>query len=128
VLSEHWQEGFAGNSARPRVEAICPSTRDTHLEVTMTTNMLIAALFPAVALLSANAALACGANHGVAHRYSVIHTYQNQSPRPVKAAAKHEGESPAPAPAKVSAAPAKVSADTAPVAPSLAAGLADSSF
>jgi hypothetical protein len=107
--------GSARDSAASEVEAVSArQQQDATLEATMKTQTLTA-LLSAIALLSANAALACGAHHRAGNPYSVAHSYQ--TPRPAKAVAKQEGQT---------SGPPKVSeANPAPVSPSLAAGLDD---
>jgi hypothetical protein len=91
----------------------------------MNTKALATLLFT-VAVLSADAALACGGGHSAGHPYSISHTYVNHSYARRKtllarAVPKNEVQSRVPA-------PANAATDPPPVAPSLAAGLADSTF
>jgi hypothetical protein len=86
----------------------------------------LAALLSALAVLAADAALACGGGHSAGHPYSISHAYVNHSYAKrktlfVRAVPKNEVQSRVPA-------PATVATDPPPVAPSLAAGLADSTF
>ena len=81
---------------------------------------MFAALLSTVALLSADAALACGGGHGVGHSYTATRSQPSEKPRLVKAVTKPEAQSQAPAPS--------VTADPSPVAPSLAAGIVDTNL
>jgi hypothetical protein len=84
----------------------------------------LAALLSVAAVLSADAALACGGGHNAGHPYSVSHNYVSHSYAQRKTQfvqPKNQAQSRVPA-------PANVATDLPPVAPSLAAGLADSTF
>jgi hypothetical protein len=94
------------------------------MEIKMKTNTkTLSALLSAVALFSANAALACGGGHSAGHSYSVSRNYEHEKPRSASVLPKRVASHTPAAPA-----PANVASNPAPIAPSLAASIEDSSF